>query len=194
MSWAAKGSFAAICRLRIRSERRIEVMAQEHDIPTLRSRIAELVHQEGVLVSEALQHSRGGDRQRVDDLYMQLHALQLDRTSIQQRIAALLGPRRMHVASEVWRPGEYDYCLEVGGASARIRVVQHQFGLHAIFPGRDQPIAVETLKGTFDGPVASGGAGSAPHADDGAKARSRRAQGVPPITTTGPAGSRKRRE
>jgi hypothetical protein len=138
----------------------VKTMDQEHDILSLRSRIADMVRQEGDLVSQALQHSRGGDRQRVDELYVQLHALQLERSGLQRQIAAMLGTRRMHVASEVWRPGDYDYCLEVGGPAVRISVVQDQFGLHAVFPEREQPIAVETLKGTFDGPVTP--AGSAP--------------------------------
>jgi hypothetical protein len=66
----------------------------------------------------------------------------------------VLGTHRLHVAAEVWRPGVYDYCHEVGGASMRVRVTQGALGLQVLLPDQGDAVRIETLKGTFDGPLA----------------------------------------
>jgi hypothetical protein len=129
-------------------------MGQDESIATLRSRVSALVAQESTLLTQAFDVSReGGDRRGVDTLFAQVQALQVERNNLQKRIANLLGTQRLHAASEVWRPGVYQYCEEVGGASVRVNVTQGALGLQVHIPGKKNPVRIESLDGTFDGPL-----------------------------------------
>jgi len=131
-------------------------MGQDVSIAELRSRVSELVSQEATLLGQAFDLSRGGgDRRGVDALFARVQALQLERGGLQKRIGTILGAQRLHTASEVWRLGTYDYCREVGGTSKRVRVTQGPLGLQVHLPGRKDPVRLETLEGTFDGPLAA---------------------------------------
>ena len=130
-------------------------MEREEDIGWLRSRVAALVDQESGLLSQAFELSRGGgDRRGVDALFAQVQAIQVERSLLKKQIGKVLGGHRLHMPSEVWRPGIYDYRPVVGGDSVRVRVTAEALGLHAALPGRRDPVRIETLEGTFDGPLA----------------------------------------
>lgn len=128
---------------------------EENNIGTLRARVSALVEQEGALVSRAFDLSKsGGDRQAVDALFAQVQAIQAERNSLKKRIGSMLGTQRLHEASEVWTPGIYDYRHEVGGERVRVRVTKGPLGLQVSMPGARRPVRLETLEGTFDGPLA----------------------------------------
>jgi len=130
-------------------------MAHEESIGALRSRVAELVEQEGVLLTQAFDLSREGkDRQGVEALFARVQAMQVERNSLKKRIGSILGTHRLHEASEVWRVGVYDYRQEVGGEVVRVRVTQGPLGLQVLAPGERTPVRIEGLEGTFDGPLA----------------------------------------
>ena len=132
-------------------------MGEDTSISQLRSRVSELVGQEGQLLNEAFAASReGADRRGVDALFARVQALQVERNRLQKQIGNLLGTRRMHVATEVWRPGMYDYRAEDGSEAVRVEVTQGPLGFQALVPGKSAPVRIETLRGAFDGPIASG--------------------------------------
>lgn len=129
-------------------------MGQDQSISALRSRVAALVEQEGVLLTQAFDLSRsGGDRSGVDALFAQVQAIQVERNSLKKQIGNILGTQRLHLASEVWRPGVYDYRLG-GGDSMRVRITRGPLGLQVCIPGQRDPVRIETLEGSFDGPLA----------------------------------------
>ena len=129
-------------------------MGQDESIAALRSRVSALVAQESALLAQAFEVSRDNpDRSGVDTLFAQVQALQVERNGLQKRIANMLGMQRLHAASEVWRPGVYDYCEEVGGPSVRVHVTQGPLGLQAHLPGKVNGVRLEALDGTFDGPL-----------------------------------------
>lgn len=151
-------------------------MEQDTSISALRARVSELVEQEGALLSRAFELSRaGGDRSGVDALFAQVQAIQVERNVLKKQIGQVLGTHRLHEASEVWRLGVYDYRQEVGGDSVRVRVTSGPLGLQVLVPGRRDPVRIESLTGTFDGPLAAD--------DDVADA--------PPPQDTGDAGAAK---
>ncbi|MEJ5989018.1 hypothetical protein WG902_03385 [Ramlibacter sp. PS3R-8] len=130
-------------------------MPQEESIAALRSRVTELVEQEGALLTQAFELSRGGgDRRGVDALFARVQAIQVERNFLKTRIGNVLGTHRLHEAREVWKPGVYDYCREVGGDVVRLRVTSGPLGLQAKLPQYRDPVNIETLQGTFDGPLA----------------------------------------
>lgn len=130
-------------------------MDEDRSIATLRSRVTELVKQESDLLEQAFALSRaGGDRRGVDALFARVQALQVQRNHLRKEIGNVLGTHRMHVASEVWRPGLYDYRPEVGADPVRIRITNGPLGLQAQLPGQRKPVDVENMEGTFDGPLA----------------------------------------
>jgi len=130
-------------------------MEQEEDIGLLRSRVSALVEQESSLLDRAFELSRaGGDRCGVDALFAQVQAIQVERSSLKKRIGEVLGTRRLHMASEVWKPGVYDYRPAAGGDSVRVRVTTEALGLKVFMPDRAEPVRIETLEGSFDGPLA----------------------------------------
>lgn len=130
-------------------------MGQDQNIAALRSRVSALVEQEGVLLTRAFELSRGGgDRRDVDALFAQVQAIQVERNSLKKQIGNILGTQRLQVASEVWRLGIYDYRQEVGGDSVRVRVTKGPLGLQVLMPNRREAVSIETLEGTFDGPLA----------------------------------------
>lgn len=130
-------------------------MDQDDNIASLRTRVTALVEQEAVLLTQAFALSRsGGDRSGVDALFARVQAIQVERSSLKKKIGNVLGTHRLHEAAEVWRPGVYDYRQEVGGEVMRIRVVKGPLGLQALMPGRRDAMRIETLPGTFDGPLA----------------------------------------
>jgi hypothetical protein len=129
-------------------------MGQDKSIASLRSRVSELVEQEAALLTQAFELSRaGGSGGQVDALFAQVQAIQMERNSLKKQIGTVLGTQRLHAAGEVWRPGVYDYCPVVGGNSVRVRITQGALGLQVHMPGRGEPVRLETLAGTFDGPL-----------------------------------------
>ena len=107
--------------------RRLELtrMGQEKSIGQMRVRISDLVEQEAVLLSQALELSRErADRAKVDALFARVQAMQVERNGLKKEIASVLGSRRMHVASEVRTPGVYDYREEVGGDTVRVVIIE----------------------------------------------------------------------
>ncbi len=127
----------------------------ETSIASLRSRVTALVEQESVLLSQAFELSRaGGDRRGVDALFAQVQAKQVERNSLKKKIGDVLGTHRLHVASEVWKPGVYDYCSTVGGQGLRVCVTSGPRGLQVHLPDQRDPVSIAKLKGTFDGPLA----------------------------------------
>lgn len=129
-------------------------MGEEQSIASLRSRVAALVEEEGALLTQAFELSRaGGDRSGVDGLFAQVQAIQVQRNLLKKRIGDVLGSQRLHAASEVWKPGIYVYSHEVAGSSVRVRVEKGPLGLQVRLPGEADAVGIETLKGTFDGPV-----------------------------------------
>jgi hypothetical protein len=134
----------------------MRVMGQDENIGALRCRMTALVEQEGVLLTEAFDLSRAGsDRRGVDALFARVQAIQVERNSLKKQIGNILGTHRLHAAAEVWRLGVYEYREEVGGASVRVRVTRGPLGLLVSMPGRREPVRLETLQGTFDGPLAA---------------------------------------
>ncbi|MCE3272622.1 MAG: hypothetical protein K0S57_3019 [Ramlibacter sp.] len=130
-------------------------MVQDESIATLRSRVSELVEQESVLLTQAFELSReGGDRRSVDALFARVQAMQVERNSLRKRIGNVLGTHRLHEAAEVWQLGVYDYRREVGGDVMRVRVTRGPIGLQVQLPHRPDAVNIETLQGTFDGPLA----------------------------------------
>jgi hypothetical protein len=130
-------------------------MAEDNSISSLRSRVSALVEQEGALLTRAFELSRaGGDRRGVDALFARVQAIQVERNSLKKQIGNVLGTQRLHVASEVWRPGIYDYRNQADGEVIRVRVATGPLGLQVLFPGRTKAASIETLNGTFDGPLA----------------------------------------
>lgn len=133
-------------------------MGEQNSIAALRSRVSALVDEEAALLSQAFELSRAGDDRRgVDALFAQVQALQVERNGLQKQIGQVLGGQRLHVASEVWKPGAYEYREEVGSDPVRVKVGRGPFGLEARVPGRDGTVNIETLKGTFEGPLAGDG-------------------------------------
>lgn len=119
-----------------------------------------LVEQEGVLLTQAFELSRGGaDSGGVDALFAQVQAIQVERNSLKKQIGNVLGTQRLHMAHEVWMPGVYDYREDLESEVARIRVVKGPLGLQAIFPGKRGARRIENLKGSFEGPLAVDDAG-----------------------------------
>ncbi|KQT14194.1 hypothetical protein [Ramlibacter sp. Leaf400] len=107
------------------------------------------------MLNQAFELSRaGGDRRGVDALFAQVQAIQVERSSLKKQIGELLGTRRLHMASEVWRPGVYDFRAAAGGDSVRVRVTAEALGLRVALPGRAEAVRIENLEGTFDGPLA----------------------------------------
>lgn len=130
-------------------------MVQDESIATLRSRVSELVEQESVLLTQAFELSReGGDRRSVDALFARVQAIQVERNSLKKRIGNVLGTHRLHEAAEVWQLGIYDYRREVGGEVMRVRVTRGPIGMQVQLPHRADAVNIETLRGTFDGPLA----------------------------------------
>lgn len=130
-------------------------MHREDDIAGLRSRVSALVEQESGLLNQAFELSRaGGDRRGVDALFAQVQAIQVERSILKKQIGDVLGSHRLHMASEVWRPGVYSYRPAVGGESLQVSVTSAALGLQVTLPGRPEPVRIETLEGTFDGPLA----------------------------------------
>lgn len=130
-------------------------MSDDESIAALRLRVAALVEQEGVLLTQAFDLSRGGgDRRGVDALLARVQVMQVERNSLKKRIGNILGTHRLHEAAEVWKPGVYDYRQEVGRDSVRVRVTRGPLGLQVLLPGHRKPVGIETLEGTFDGPLA----------------------------------------
>lgn len=128
----------------------------EEDLSALRSRIAELVEQESVLLAQAFDLGKaGGGRAGVDALFARVQALQMERSRLKQRLGQLLGVQRLHMAREVWQAGMYDYRQEVGGRSVRVRVTKGPLGLQVLLPGQTRAVGIETLEGAFEGPLAT---------------------------------------
>jgi hypothetical protein len=135
--------------------RKMNRMAEDNSISSLRSRVCALVEQESALLTEAFELSRGGgDRRGVDALFARVQAIQVERNSLKKQIGNVLGTHRLHVAAEVWRPGVYDYRSEVGGDLVRVSITTGPIGLQVLMPGQRKPVSIETLQGTFDGPLA----------------------------------------
>ncbi|MCC2635514.1 MAG: hypothetical protein K0S48_3400 [Ramlibacter sp.] len=155
-------------------------MVQDENIATLRSRVSELVEQESVLLTQAFELSReGGDRRSVDALFARVQAMQVERNSLRKRIGNVLGTHRLHEAAEVWQLGIYDYRREVGGDVMRVRVTRGPIGLQVHLPHRADAVNIETLQGSFDGPLAVDDAAAhetkpAPGATPARRARSAR--------------------
>ena len=127
---------------------------EENSIAALRSRVAALVEEEAQLLSRATELSReGGDRRGVDALFAQVQAIQVKRSNLKKQLGNVLGTHRMHTAAEVWRPGVYDYRREVGEPTVRVRVSTGPLGLQVHFPEGSKPVRIETLEGSFDGPL-----------------------------------------
>jgi hypothetical protein len=130
-------------------------MAQDESIASLRHRVSALVEQEGALLTQAFELSRnGGDRGGVDALFARVQAIQVERNNLKKQIGNVLGTQRLHVASEVWRPGVYEFRHQGGGEGVRVRVQQGPLGLQVVLPGQADAVAIETLQGSFDGPLA----------------------------------------
>lgn len=106
---------------------RPDLVSMDHDegISALRSRVSALVEREGVLLTQAFELSRGSGgngHQRLESLFAQVQALQIERNGLKKRIGNMLGTQRLHEAAEVWRPGVYDYRPEAGGDVVRVYV------------------------------------------------------------------------
>lgn len=129
-------------------------MGEEKSIAALRSRVSALVEEEARLLTTAFELSKGGDRSRVDALFAQVQAIQVERNSIKKELGNVLGTHRMHTAAEVWRPGMYDYRSKIGADTVRVRVSAGPLGLQVQMPGRGDSVRIETLDGSFDGPLA----------------------------------------
>ncbi|MCC2673229.1 MAG: hypothetical protein K0R58_176 [Ramlibacter sp.] len=151
-------------------------MGQDNNIASLRSRVSELVEQEGALLTQAFELSKaGGDRSGVDALFARVQTIQVERNNLKKQIGNVLGTHRLHEAAEVWKLGVYDYREEVGGDSVRVRVMQGPIGLQVVVPGRDAAVNIATLHGTFDGPLAVDDSASHEEAPQAPAASRRRA-------------------
>lgn len=130
-------------------------MVQEKSISALRSRVSALVEQEAALLNEAFALSKaGGDRRGVDALFARVQTIQVERSNLKREIGNVIGTHRMHTASELWQPGVYDYRDTAGTSVVRVRVMQGPLGLQVLMPGRKEPVSIEPLEGSFDGPLA----------------------------------------
>jgi len=140
-------------------------MDQDNSIPALRSRVSALVDQEAALLEQAMELSRAGsDHPGVDALFARVQAIQVERTSLKRQLGNVLGTHRMHVAAEVWRLGAYDYRDEPGAPAVRAHVSRGPLGLQVLLPGRRDPVSIDTLSGSFDGPLAADDAQASPAA------------------------------
>jgi hypothetical protein len=130
----------------------------EHiDLSALRTRVVALTEQEGVLLAEALALSRvPGARSKVDLLFAQAQSVQIERSGLKKQIAQLLGTRRLHLGPEVWQTGLYDYTPPDGAGPVRVRVIRAPLGLHVEMQ-EGRTVRIETLPGSFEGPVAAEG-------------------------------------
>ena len=129
-------------------------MGQDNSLPFLRSRVSALVEQESALLNQAFELSKsGGDRRGVDALFAQVQAIQVERNNLKKQIGDVLGTQRLHEAAEVWRLGTYEYRREVGGKTVRVQVQRGPLGLQVVLPDRADPVNIESLRGTFDGPL-----------------------------------------
>jgi hypothetical protein len=127
-------------------------MGQAEDLVSLRARVSSLTEREGTLLAEAFALSRAsGDRSGVEPLFAQVQSIQIERSGVKQRIAQLLGTRRLQLAAEVWQPGTYDYSPAGGTAPVRVVVRAEALGLYVTMPG-GACVRIEALNGTFDGP------------------------------------------
>jgi hypothetical protein len=123
--------------------------------------VSALVEEESRLLSRAFEMSRDeAQRHGVDILFAQVQALQVERGILRREIGNVLGTHRMHVASEVWREGVYDYRDEVGAPPVRVRVVAGPLGLQVCMPGPGEPMRIELFEGRFDGPMSADDAGT----------------------------------
>ena len=130
-------------------------MGEAKSIAALRSRVSALVEEEARLLTTAFELSKkGGDRSGVDALFAQVQAIQVERNSLKKEIGNVLGTHRMHTAAEVWRPGTYDYRPKIGADTVRVRVSTGPLGLQVQMPGAGDPVRIESLEGSFDGPLA----------------------------------------
>jgi hypothetical protein len=133
-------------------------MGHSKSIATLRSEVSALVEQEAALLTRAFELSRTKeDPAAVDALFARVQAIQVERTRLKHEIGNVLGVHRMHVAAEVWKPGTYEYRQEAGGAPVYVRVTQGPLGLQVQLPDRRKAVGIETLEGTFDGPLSMDG-------------------------------------
>ncbi|MBC5766070.1 hypothetical protein [Ramlibacter albus] len=131
-------------------------MEPRKSIAELRSHVAALVEQEAGLLQKAFELSRDeSSRASVGGIFAQVQKIQRERSAFRKQIGDLLGSSRMHSPAEVWQPGVYDYRSEVGSKSVRARVVAGPLGLLVHIPGQSRAVRIETLAGTFDGPLAS---------------------------------------
>ena len=138
-------------------------MVQEKSISALRSRVSALVEQEAALLNEAFALSKaGGDRRGVDALFARVQTIQVERCNLKAEIGNVIGTHRMHTAAEVWQPGVYEYREPVGSPAVRVRVTQGPLGLQVQMPGQADPVRIESLEGSFDGPLAVDEAQAAP--------------------------------
>ena len=165
-------------------------MGQDQSIAALRTRLSALVEQEGVLLTQAFDLSRGGDRSGVDALFARVQAIQVERNSLKKQIGSIIGTHRLHEAAEVWRPGIYDYRQEVGGQSVRVCVTRGPLGLQVLVPGQREPARMETLEGTFDGPLA---VDDGAHPDAAADQQASEAAGAPRAAAAGKAKAARKR-
>ena len=148
-------------------------MVEEKGIAALRSRVSALVEEEARLLTRAFEMSRNGaDRRGVDTLFAQVQAIQVERNRVKKELGNVLGTHRMHVASEVWREGAYDYRAQIGAPPVRVRVTSGPLGLQVRMPGRAEPVRIELLEGSFDGPLS---------ADDADAVPTRRTRGKKPL-------------
>lgn len=130
-------------------------MDHENSLSALRSRVSALVEQEAALLEQAMELSReGSDHQGVDELFARVQAIQVERNSLKRQLGNVLGTHRMHVASEVWRLGVYDYREEPDAPPVRAHVSRGPLGLQVLLPGRPGPVSIDRLRGSFDGPLA----------------------------------------
>lgn len=146
-------------------------MVQEKSISALRSRVSALVEQEAQLLNEAFALSKaGGDRRGVDALFARVQTIQVERSNLKREIGNVIGTHRLHTAGEVWQPGCYEYREPVGAPAVRVRVTQGPLGLQVQMPGHAEPMRIESLEGSFDGPLAVDEAQPAPAGADEAAA------------------------
>lgn len=131
-------------------------MDQGKSIAALRSRVSALVEEEARLLTRAFEMSRNeAERGGVDSLFAQVQAIQRERNGLKKELGNALGTHRMHVAAEVWRVGVYDYREQIGASPVRVRVVAGALGLQVRMPGVAEPVRIELLEGSFDGPIAA---------------------------------------
>jgi hypothetical protein len=126
----------------------------EDQLPVLRQRVAALTQRESDLLEQAFALAKsGGERKAVDSLFAESQSVQIERHGVKKRIAQLLGTRRLHLAREVWQPGTYDYLPGDRETPMRATVTAEPLGLYVMLPGAARAVRIESLGGTFDGPV-----------------------------------------